>query len=340
MSEVKSTASQMMNSPSSSTRSDLYNPYQSTPRENKSIQHEENEEKLKVRHWTYTIVDMARAIEDTLEPKKAHIVVSAELHDIPLCTLKRYRNAVLKQLGNYSLSDRFNKILRILEQSKNQKLYNYRCLNEYQEIELVQMILDRSDTSRPFTELDIRLEAAKMVNSTGKLSQPLKTLSHYWFHQFQIRHRKMLTKRAAQKLTSNRGRALNSKNVDSFFNQLTKLYETYHFTPKRIFNLDEKGFDGEGQSRKRYVVRANTKHVNNIYAGFREHWTVQAIVNADGQKLPPCFVFKGKEIPEALLDGAPMGSRLGVQSAGYFSKDQFANVINHINVKRLSVLTC
>lgn len=96
-------------------------------------------------------------------------------------------------------------------------------------------------------------------------------------------------------------------------------------------NLDEKGFDGESMRPKKVIVNKLQKHVNFVFDGFRQHFSVLAIVSADGFAIPPLFSFQGKEIPIEIIAGGPKNSKATVNEAGYFNQELFPQVLEHFN---------
>ena len=136
--------------------------------------------------------------------------------------------------------------------------------------------------------------------------------------------------RTAGKLTFSRAKALNPYTVQHFFSFLKLLIEKHNLTAERIFNMDEKGFDGEAMRKRRICAPKYMKHVNQIASNFRDHWSVNAIASAAGLVCPPLFVFKGELTPISILNGAPLGSAVAMQENGYFTKELLAQVISHI----------
>jgi hypothetical protein len=144
---------------------------------------------------------------------------------------------------------------------------------------------------KPLNSIEIRALASRIsLSSEENLDQNSeKLLSRHWFEGFMRRH-PQFSPRKAQPLTKQRAAALNPEQVDRFFKELATKINENNLSADRIFNLDEKGFDGESMRPKTVIANKKQKHVNYVFDGFRQHFSVLAIVSADGFSLPPLFV--------------------------------------------------
>jgi hypothetical protein len=201
-----------------------------------------------------------------------------------------------------------------------------RKLNEEDEKKLVDIIEQKASEGTGLNSKQIRELAADFIN---KDSDSCLIFSKTWYSDFMNRHPD-LSERKAQKLTIARAKSLTPEIVDDLFVQLKNLYDFHKFSADRIFNLDEKGFDGESSRINTVIAPKAQKHVNSTNCGFRDHWSLMAIVNAAGFCCPPLFVFLGKELPGDILANGPPNSKATVQENGYFTDVLFHQVLDHL----------
>jgi hypothetical protein len=219
----------------------------------------------------------------------------------------------------------------LLKKYSNKRIGGQSKLNEFQEQQLVKLINMNAERGTGLTPDEVREAAAKIINKdfNNNNNTPI-SLSLGWYYSFMNRN-PTLSIRDSMPLTAARAAALTTGTVDDLFHKLNSIYTDHSIiTPNRIFNLDEKGFDGESIRKRGIVAPKSLKHCNSINCGWREHWSCLAIVNAAGYACPPLFVFTGKEVPEGILNNGPINSKATVQENGYFTQAIFQQVIDHL----------
>jgi hypothetical protein len=106
----------------------------------------------------------------------------------------------------------------------------------------------------------------------------------------------------------------NKVNVDMFFDNLELVYQKYEFSSDRIVNVDESGVSTVLQTPK-VVANKGCKQVGQAVGAERgEQVTFVGIIVANGNAIPPAYIFPRVRFKEAFLTGAPEGS-LGIATA-------------------------
>ena len=91
----------------------------------------------------------------------------------------------------------------------------------------------------------------------------------------------------------------------------------------RIWNCDETGFCTAVASRL-VLARRGSKSVHEIGGGSgRNYITVLGCAAADGTRLPPYVVYKGKNLYSDWTIGGPAGASYGMSASGWMEGDNF-----------------
>ena len=154
----------------------------------------------------------------------------------------------------------------------------------------------------------------------------------YWLAAFRKRHPE-LTARIAEVMPSSRLNAEQKEgNIARFF---TLLAQFRHLTPSQIYAADETGLDGDGSRRQKVIVPTGTPRVYRKGSSYREHTSILHMANADGESVPPVFIFKAKKKIDAMLvqqlaDLAP-SALYGIQESGYFTSINTSAILQHLD---------
>ena len=96
-------------------------------------------------------------------------------------------------------------------------------------------------------------------------------------------------------------KCLNSEDISivvTWYEQLNSLIIWHGIQAKDIYNFDEIGFL-EGQGCTQAVVTRNSEWNESLPSSFScNSLTIVECISADGSVLPPCIIFKGKEMME------------------------------------------
>ena len=149
-----------------------------------------------------------------------------------------------------------------------------------------------------------------------------------WWKSFKDRHN--LSIRKPEPTSTGRASAFNNHNVKEYFNNLGTVLEKYHFTPDRIFNLDETGVTTV-QKPKAVVAAIGTKSVGSITSGERgELVTVVYAVCAAGYALAPLLIFPRVNYRDHFIRGGPPGCIGKASRSGWINTEIFVEFLEHI----------
>ena len=159
--------------------------------------------------------------------------------------------------------------------------------------------------------------------------KPGETLSTGWFVHLKSRwpELKVLAPRG---LELQRAKATSRECVNNYYNELQYILTKYNLCncPERLYNVDEKGLSTRhkpppvvcGQTNSQAVVSATRINVTVLGCG-----------NAQGQQLPPYFVFPGIRMNSALLSECTPGADGTVSESGWSNSEIFKKYLqNHV----------
>ncbi|CAB3250496.1 unnamed protein product [Arctia plantaginis] len=120
---------------------------------------------------------------------------------------------------------------------------------------------------------------------------------------------------------------VNREQIDEFFCNIKE--EIEGVAPNNIYNMDETGFhDDPGQ--KKLLFHRDCRNPEIVKNSSKSCYTVIFCGNANGDMMPPFFVFKGKKLWSDWLFQAPSGSRMSVSQSGWIDQSIFEDWLeNH-----------
>ena len=258
---------------------------------------------------------MARAIK-AVEDNECGYQKASSLYNVPKTTLVRRVKGINK------LSKGASKMMG------NKKSVLPQDLEE----KLAEHILKMEESLFGLTYLDVRRLGYELAEKNGfkhNFNNDKKMAGHYWLYGFLRRH-PQISLRAPENTSAARSRSFNKTNVDSFFTLYQSLMDKYKFPPNRVYNCDEKGITTVPNHPPKILARTGKKQVGTMASGEKgTNTTVMLCGSADGNMVPPMFIFpRVKDNPD-LLRGAPVGTIQANNQSGWMTKDSFIVWLKH-----------
>ncbi|KAJ8314823.1 hypothetical protein KUTeg_006973 [Tegillarca granosa] len=160
--------------------------------------------------------------------------------------------------------------------------------------------------------------------------------SYTWYYGFMGRHFNKLEKRKETLLEASRSK-VTPQAMDNWFDKYRKFFSDRDMLdkPERILNADEIGFTmgskaGNVIGPSKTVYSEDIPHVSG--GSSKQRLTVMYCANAEGNMLPPFFVYPEPE-PTAYdpLIGAARGSRVEYTPKGWMDATTFSKFIDHFD---------
>lgn len=131
--------------------------------------------------------------------------------------------------------------------------------------------------------------------------------------------------RKAEHTSAARAYGFNEEAVKQFFTLLKEVYDKYHFSPDRIYNVDETGISVVPKSSPKVIAKKGKRQVGGKTVAERgETVTAEICMSAGGMFMPPMLIFPRVKVNEKLLEGAPPGAWAEFHKTGYMQTDIFA----------------
>ncbi|XP_031637668.1 uncharacterized protein LOC116350086 [Contarinia nasturtii] len=150
-----------------------------------------------------------------------------------------------------------------------------------------------------------------------------------WYYGFMLRHRN-LSLRTPEQTSINRIRSFCKENVKQFFDQYKGLMDIHHFEPHQIWNMDESGFSTVPTKFGKVIAVKGLKRIGLAAAAERDNLVTMALsVNADGNSVPPFFVFPRKNMQSYFMDSAPPTAGAACNESGWMKQVEFVKYMEH-----------
>lgn len=148
-----------------------------------------------------------------------------------------------------------------------------------------------------------------------------------WWKGFRKRWPK-LVERQPQHLPKQRAACGNRKAVQKWFEMVKERLEKLNIADssdlgKRLWNCDETGICTATQSKK-ILSRKGSRWIHETGGGAgRENITVHGCCSANGERLPPYIVYKGKNLYSSWTENGPAGAAYSTSESGWMEKENF-----------------
>ena len=167
-----------------------------------------------------------------------------------------------------------------------------------------------------------------------------------WWQLFLKRWSKDISERKPQHLPTNRATSATPEVFDEWFKRVSKLFCDIGFSDMdedelqhRLWNCDESGFC-TAVSSKKILAKRGEKEVHETMGGSgREHVTILACGCADGTRLPPYVVYKGKNLWARWMKDGPAGCLYSVSDSGWMESANFQQWFSKLFVAAVMPMT-
>ena len=175
--------------------------------------------------------------------------------------------------------------------TRNRKMGPKTILSKEEEEKLVEYIELMVHWGHPMTPIQVK---SKVAEITQERVTPFKNgfSGESWLHWFRARHPELVL-RVPQPLDHKRARVVNPESVAQFYCNLATMYNTHHYPPNCVWNIDETGCQATQSGQAKVFAKRGVRGVHKIVPGEREWLSVLSAINASGQTIPNYYIFKG-----------------------------------------------
>jgi hypothetical protein len=156
---------------------------------------------------------------------------------------------------------------------------------------VIDHILMSADRGFPMKPRMVVQDANEILKSRGaEIIDPESN----WVHRFLERHRDELQMHWSKPLDSQRGQCLNPTAVAEWYKLVKELLPDQDIWKEDIYGMDESSFPPSDQGKQRVIGRRGAKIQHKQGGVDRENVTAIVTICADGTKLTPTIIYKGK----------------------------------------------
>ena len=157
-----------------------------------------------------------------------------------------------------------------------------------------------------------------------------------WFSAFMKRNAD-LEIRTPEATSMSRATSFNRANVNMFFNKLATVMDREKFQAGDVWNLDETGV-ATVQKPRSVVATKDLKQTGSITSSKREELVTMCVaVNANGNTVPPMFIFPRVKYHDHFIRDGPVDCIATTHPSGWMTHDNFLKFLEHfVKHKRAS----
>lgn len=153
--------------------------------------------------------------------------------------------------------------------------------------------------------------------------------SRNWYYRYMTRNPE-LTLRTPEQTSMNRVKAFCKANVDKFYANFGKLKVKHGFDSNNIYNMDESGFSTVPTKIGKVIALKGIRRVGKIEAAERGTMITMALtVCANGNAIPPFFLFPRKNMQSAFMDNTSDGCVGYANDSGWMTQPEFFRFMKH-----------
>ena len=180
-----------------------------------------------------------------------------------------------------------------------------------------------------FKELQsVAFEYAQQNGIANPFDQSSRLAGRDWVSGF-LKRNSTLSLKTPEAMSLGRAIGFNQPQWNIYQDNLQSLYEKYHFTPARIYYMDESGLSTV-PTKLRKVIGEKGRNASKIVSAERGITvTVICCMSAGGNFVPPVLIYPRKRQNEALLHGAPFGTIQMCSDSGFINSDLFVDWLKH-----------
>lgn len=153
-----------------------------------------------------------------------------------------------------------------------------------------------------------------------------------WYYNFMKRHRE-LALRTPEQTSLNRVKAFCKDNVEMFFENFVRTMDSAgipYADGHRIYNMDETGFSTVPSKVGKVIALKGSRRVGKIESAERGTMITMALtVSADGNSIPPFFLFPRKNWQTFFLDNTSTGTAGTANESGWMTQADFVKFMRH-----------
>ncbi|KAB0803149.1 hypothetical protein PPYR_00119 [Photinus pyralis] len=165
-------------------------------------------------------------------------------------------------------------------------------------------------------------------NIPNNFNATTKMAGKDWYYHF-LKRNKVISLRKPEPTSINRISAFNETQVNQFFQNLKKLYEKYHFSNEKIFNVDETGISTMQKPSKRVGPKGIKQFGAKTSAERGKTVTVICCFNAAGTcYVPPMFIFPRTRTTTLEKNGPP-NAKYSCSKSGWSNEQLFYEWLQH-----------